>query len=218
MTWAFSQCTEPVAGIIGTDKTTADGICELLSARWITEHAQGKSLKLWLGGDHIDPSKIRLLMQLFILGEKSAPEMVIDADYRHKGALYNKEGKAEQTKSTVNYLMAQGIVRSAGPARVEAWRKGDYGGGEKIKHGLADAICEDRGDYRTIGVWGPDGGHAMAAWTNANTVHYFDPNFGEFLFTDPQKFKKWFVNDYFPSSFYTKFLGNRYEVFRFKKK
>lgn len=216
VSYAFSQCLEPVAGIIGTNKTTADGVCELLSARWIIEHAHGRSLKSWLGGEHIDASKIRLLMQLFILGDSYDPEMVIDPAARGRGTLYGTG--AQQTKSTINYLMTQGLVRSTGQGRAEAWREGQYGGGEKIKHGLARAICEEPGDYRTIGVWGRVGGHAMAAYAGLNSVMYFDPNFGEFSFNSHDRFTNWFVNEYYPSSFYTKFLGNSYEVYRFKKR
>ena len=217
--WAFSQCLEPVASIIGKDKVTADGICEMLSAKWIDEHAHGRSLRGWLctDGASIDPSKIRLLMQLFIIGESMRPEQMIDSAVRLKHARYGTTDT--QSKATDNYLKSHGLKLVDNNASFEVWRQGSMDGGEKIKHGLAAAIAGGQGSmpaYRTIGVWGKVGGHAMAGWKGDNAVHYFDPNFGEFQFGDRDTFITWFTKGFYPKSFYTKFLGNNYEVRRYE--
>src|SRR5262249_16185661 len=86
LAWSFSQWLDPVDSVIGKNDKTADGICELLSAKWIEEHAHGRSLIQWLtaGSSGIDPSKIRMLMQLFIIGETMTPEKMIDPGHRYK--------------------------------------------------------------------------------------------------------------------------------------
>src|SRR5262249_46687871 len=151
---SFSQCLDPVDSVIGKNDKTADGICELLSAKWIEEHAHGRSLIQWLtaGSSGIDPSKIRMLMQLFIIGETMTPEKMIDPGHRYK---VRADTERQQTKATANYLKSHGMKLVDESADFEAWRVGQQGGGEKIKHGLADAICDGyNANYRTLGIWG----------------------------------------------------------------
>ena len=133
-TYAFSQMTNPVADIIGTDKTTKDGICEMLSARWIVEDSRGRSLQAWLspgGGNSIDANKIRLLMQLFIIGETMAPSRMVDSNSplvkRGKGG-----GATDQDLATQNLLLSNGLVPV--PGNNGDWGQGDSSGGDKIKH------------------------------------------------------------------------------------
>lgn len=198
--WEFSQIKDPVAGIIGRDKVTKDGICEMLSAKWIECHAQDSSLSAWLanGGQAIDASRIRSLMQLFIIGETMNPgAMVGNAD---------KLLGSDQTRATKRWLEAKGIMQRrsikpmaflSGPVNVPNTTTGARGTGSR--RNMAQALATDlasswrngSGSYRTIGIWGPGGGHAMAAWV-AQDVAFFDPNFGEFWFERAQDFIRWF--------------------------
>ncbi len=221
LSYDFSQCLDPVDSIIAKHPATAAGICELLSAKWIDELAHGRSLQAWLAGAGgvIDPSKIRMLMQLFVVGETMQPEMMIDARSRGPGTRYNGN-TTQQTKATANYLMSKGVVLLDNRATFEAWRTGQDGGGEKIKHGLSDAIISGSttgANFRTLGIWGTGGGHAMASYKNGTAIKFFDPNFGEYSFSDRQAFKSWFTETFYPKSGYTKLLGNSYEVYRYVK-
>ena len=219
LTYNFSQCLDPVDSVIAKHPVTADGICEMLSAKWIEELAYGRSLQGWLsgGGGGIDPSKIRMLMQLFVVGSEMTSDMMIDARARGANTRYSGNN-TNQTKATANYLRAKGIDLLDNRATFQAWRVGDKDGGEKIKHGLADAIIEGNAtgsNFRTLGIWGAGGGHAMASYKNGVSIVFFDPNFGEFTFADRNLFKTWFTEQFYPKSFYTKLLGNRYEVYRY---
>ncbi len=70
-----------------------------------------------------------------------------------------------------------------------------------------------------IGIYGPGGGRAMAAWI-ANDVAFFDPNFGEFYFVDKANFLQW-LPTYFKKSLYSLpkvGLCERYETFVYAKR
>ena len=197
-TWKFSQMQDPVATLIGKDKITKDGICEMLSAKWIECHAKDDHLANWLqgGGKDIDPSKIRQLMQLFIIGETMNTGAMLNNPQR--GATVN------QTTATVRWLKAKGILQRGGATSDVQGQRG--GGGSRSGHALAMAkamaasLNNGTGSYRTIGIWGPGGGHAMAAWV-AQDVAFFDPNYGEFWFENRQDFIKWFPT-FFSKSMY----------------
>lgn len=221
-TWAFSQCTNPVATLIAGLPVTEDGICEMLSAKWVDEHAHEGHLATWLanGGKTIDPSKIRLLMQLFAIGtDMSASRMVEDArqpagpggkvQYRpiHRGG-------TDQTKATRNFLLSRGLIRR-GDGWTKGWGAGDDGAGAKIKLELARQLVDSKGgtgSYRMIGVWGKGGAHAMAAYVGLHDIAFFDPNFGEFWFESKQQFVPWFTETFFPRAHYTSQLGQRFEL------
>jgi YopT-type cysteine protease-like protein len=216
-TYAFSQMTSPVADIIGTDKTTKDGICEMLSARWVVENSRGRSLQAWLsagGGNGVDASKIRLLMQLFIIGETMKPQQMVDS----KADSVWFKAKQDQDTATQNFLLSNGIVRV--PGNQGDWGKGDSGGGDKIKHLIARDLCDPRGGgrrWRMIGIWGAVGGHAMAFTADDSGCAFFDPNYGSFAFSSKSKFRDWFTDAFYPMAFYTKLLGKRYELLDYMK-
>lgn len=216
-TYAFSQMTNPVADIIGTDKTTKDGICEMLSARWMVENSRGRSLQAWLsagGGNGIDASKIRLLMQLFIIGESMRPSRMID----ESDSAAVRRGGQNQDAATQNFLLSNGLVPV--PGNNGGWGQGDSSGGDKIKHLIARDLCDPRGGgrrWRMIGIWGSVGGHAMAFSSDDSGCAFFDPNYGAFAFSSKSKFRDWFTHAFYPMAFYTKLLGKRYELLDYQK-
>ena len=83
------------------------------------------------------------------------------------------------------------------------------------------------GKYKMIGIWGKGkgdeigSGHCMAARLHKNnsTISFFDPNFGEFTFTDLEDFKSW-LPKFWKASGYSKFIGkmsHKYEVHSYNK-
>jgi len=218
LTWNFSQAINPVASMIGADPQTASGICEMLSAKWIDEHANGRSLSTWLmDGDAINPSKISLLMQFFIIGTTLSPSKMIDIGHivgSSPNGLQRGNGDVNQTMATQNFLLSRGIIRRHG-GNYNGWGEGTGLGGEKIKRQIARKLCDLRngsGSYRAIGIWGLAGGHCMAAYTGEKDIVFFDPSFGEFWFEDKAKFAAWFINSFFIRSTYSKILCDNYKI------
>lgn len=187
-TWKFSQIKDPVATIIGKNNITKDGICEMLSAKWIECHAHDDHLANWLkggGNQEIDPSKIRLLMQLFAIGETMNPGAMVGNPQAHI--------THSQTEATVRWLKAKGLIKRGTVASYDGSRSGGSRSGyaTAIANAIASSWYNGSGSYRTIGIWGPGGGHAMAAWV-AQDVAFFDPNYGEFWFQNRYDFIAWF--------------------------
>ena len=215
-TWDFSQCLEPVNSIIGTDKITEDGICEMLSAKWIDEHAHEGSLANWIVGpdQRVDASKIRLLMQWFMIGDSMKPQQMVEAGHSRGGAdVWSSRGD-NQDMATRNFLLSRGVIRR-GRVGAGSMAKGAKSDGA-IKFALPRALIDNRGgtgSYRVIGVWGSIGGHCMACYTGLQDIAFFDPNFGEFWFSDKKKFVEWCARGFFPTSFYSYTLNGSYEVF-----
>jgi YopT-type cysteine protease-like protein len=215
LTWNFSQVVNPVATLIGTNKGTADGICELLSAKWIDDHAHDSHLSAWLsnGGKAIDPSKIRMLMQLFMIGDSMEGQQMVDSRVRYLAA--TEKDETNQDVATRNFLFSRGIVRR-GSSWTRRWGAGNSDGGAKIKVQLAQDLVDSRGgtgSYRIIGIYGKDGGHCMAAYVGLKDLAFFDPNFGEFWFEDKTKFTKWFTEVFFPRSTYSSSLNKSYKLY-----
>ncbi|MFK0573536.1 YopT-type cysteine protease domain-containing protein [Endozoicomonas sp.] len=201
-TWRFSQGNNPIANIIETDSETAGGICEMLSVRWIERHASGSSLASWLsasGGsidkNDIDPSKIRQLMQLYIAGTTLRSGMMAEEN----------SGCFNQTNASIRWLREKGILqcRSINFTQVGSNkytmvqdRRGERGdmGRKDFATEIAVSIQRDLkscyGNYAVIGIYG-NGGHAMAAWIGQDAC-FFDPNYGEFYFSDKNAFINWF--------------------------
>ena len=117
--WDFSQCVNPVASLIGTDTVTRDGICEMLPAKWIDEHAHEGTLANWLlDGRAVNASKIRLLMQWFIIGTTMRPSKMVGRD----DAPGMQRGDQNQDKATQNFLLTRGVIRRGGGLREPATR------------------------------------------------------------------------------------------------
>lgn len=225
VTWTFSQMTPPVDPLIKGHKTSSGGICEMLSAKWIERHAHDDHLANWLapggGGGGIDASKIRLLMQLFIIGNDMGPGDMIG---RYGGP------NPDQTMATRMFLESRGLSLRSGSnpavrsAAASTMTSGSRGGGKRrvLASQLARELVKERnsaGSYRTIGVWGPHAAHAMAAWV-AEDVAFFDPNFGEFWFENHTSFVNWFPTFWHKSHYSSPVVGlsDRWEVMDYAKK
>ncbi|WP_293450688.1 YopT-type cysteine protease domain-containing protein [Planktotalea sp.] len=105
--WQFSQMRDPVASIIATNPGAADGICEMLSAKWLEGHANDNHIANWImSGDSIDASKVRYLMQLFLIGTTMNRSAII----RHAVP----GGKVDQDEASRLWLDAKGIIRRNG--------------------------------------------------------------------------------------------------------
>lgn len=227
-TWQFSQIKDPVATIIGKNNITKDGICEMLSAKWIECHAKDDHLANWLKSSNssIDSSKIRQLMQLFIIGSEMNRQAIIGNP--------QPRGRIDQTQATINWLQAKGILqrRTVRPIQFQnhapeniPYTAGDRrsGGGRAIHatnlgNAIANTLNNGTGSYRTIGIWGPGGGHAIAAWVGEDAT-LFDPNFGEFWFENKADFIDWFPTFFKKSCYSLPKIGlcERYEVMDFAK-
>ena len=91
-TWHFSQGSPEIKNIIGTEKKSANGICEMLAALWVEHRLHGSSLQSYLQDPtgKIDPDKIRQVQQLFILGVTMNPGAMVE----NKSSLGNMTYKA----------------------------------------------------------------------------------------------------------------------------
>lgn len=218
VTWEFSQMLPPVSSLIQGNKASAGGICEFLSAKWIECHAMDDHLANWLSSGNagtIDASKIRLLMQLFVVGAEMPAGKMVEFDFF---------SKVDQTVATMFYLGSKGIIARAAINPIVRSSENNYilggsrGGGMRrvMARNLATQIVSNRnssGSYRAIGIWGPGGAHAMAAWVGQD-VAFFDPNFGEFWFESQAGFVNWFPT-FWQKSHYSnpRFgLSDRYEL------
>ncbi|WP_066014799.1 YopT-type cysteine protease domain-containing protein [Endozoicomonas atrinae] len=224
-TWDFSQVENPVAKIIGTHPESRGGICQMLSARWIERHAHGSSLASWLstsgsiGKKNINPSKIRQLMQQFI------------ATTTLKSGLMTEQnsGKIDQDASTNLWLESHGIrqcrnIKFMGAGQFKfnqiQTRSGSRGNMPKGDFAREIAVNIQRdlhnchyGNYALIGIQGYSG-HAIAAWI-AQDACFFDPNFGEFYFSDKNAFINWFPAFFLASPYSLPYFGlaESYETF-----
>lgn len=231
-TWHFSQIKSPVAKVLAADKETSGGICEMLSAKWILCHANGGSLATWLSKDgqsvakeDIDASKIRILMQLFLVGSEMNTDYILGESDRF--------GHVDQTGATNRWLAAKGVVQrksikpmtflNAGSVNIPIKKKGSRSGGDRATYAgniaseMAGHLKNSCGDYCTIGLWGPNDGHAMAAWVGSNDAVFFDPNFGEFWFQNKKDFISWFPTFFKTSLYSLPYLGlcEKYEIREF---
>ena len=225
-TWEFSQMVGTVSSIIGTHAGSKDGICEMLSAKWLECHAKEGHLANWIkgSGSDIDPSKVRNLMQLFIIGSEMNRQAIVG------NAVAG--GTVDQTNATARWLEAKGIRhrKSIKPVQflngpsvsTPVGSTGSRGGGARGLHSanigsaIANIVNTGTGSYRMIGIYGPGGAHAMAAWVGAD-VAFFDPNFGEFWFENRRDFIAWFPTFFSKACYSWPKLGlcERFEVDEF---
>ncbi|MFT4540868.1 MAG: hypothetical protein ACI841_001072 [Planctomycetota bacterium] len=182
--WHFSQMYGKVAKTIGAHEVSEDGICEMLSAFYMERHKRCSSLETYVtphgkpGG--LDLSKIRQIMQLFIMGNTMSPNSMIGNDYWSTGS--------DQDLATRVWLKAKGLKERE---TFRASRGGGSRSGFGIKLGTELAKASSKAPYVLIGIHGPDSGHAMAV-SFLKDVRFFDPNFGEFTFPTPGQFGSWF--------------------------
>lgn len=214
-TWEFSQTQDPVASLMAVNPDSAKGICQMLATKWLEGHANDDHIANWImtSGGQIDASKVRYIMQLFIIGLKMNPTAV-------EGNVVAGDA-SNQRSATHCWLQHKGIIRRHGIVPIQILhgplqtiplgtstdtKNSGRAGGSRSGHAarIATAIANDiqngSGHYAIIEISGPREGHAMAAWIS-NDVTFFDPNFGEFYFSDKADFIRWFPT-FFRKSFY----------------
>jgi len=185
-TSAYSQCLEPVNSIISKHETTREGICEATSAKWIAMHANDSSLFNWIYDDNGKINKAAVVNLAF--------------NQIHGETLRDPSGKTDQDRASEIYLFSQGLMRrtktvqGVGGLRQERTimegNKSSGNVGVQLSNGLVSSKIT-AGFYVMIGVYGPGGGHCMAAFIGQD-VCLFDPNFGEYWFPNRGDFVKWF--------------------------
>lgn len=207
-TWPFSQALNPVRSLMGQNPDSKKGICEMLAAKWLEEHAKGGSLVEWLtGGDGkrkgIDPSKVRLLMQYYIVGATMPSGAMVGAP---------QDGYQDQVSATAKWLRQRGILER----KISMVYKPDRGGyigrsrpaehtgqasGSGAQNQLGQAMSTVRDCYVMILISGSASmGHAMCAWVG-DDVAFLDPNYGEFWFQRKADFVRW-LPAYLSKAFY----------------
>jgi YopT peptidase len=202
----FSQCLEPTATLIKMMPQTKGGICEALSAKWIAEHANERSLWNWLctpGTTNVRQGMIANLMVNFIEGVSSSPS---SATFNPTIRLTSAERTANdfQAAATKRFLSVHGVIpRGAARARmknIHSYSNG-HAMGARLSRDLDPDLWNGQNFYLLIGIMGSQGGHAMAAFVGRNDVCFFDPNFGEFWFESRAKYKE-FMKDFWRTSGY----------------
>lgn len=223
----YSQCIEPTSTLINSLPYTSNGICQALSAKWIAEHANDRSLWSWLfrpGTTIPSLPHIANLMINFtesVVQDKSDIEHVQSDSMRRRIAnrISNRTTRSKDTKGefyqdfvTDKYLkLYANLIRRRIVQESVAGSMGkriDVGASLGAGYRLADNLHQNKmvsrgGSYVLISIMG-NGGHAMAAFT-ADDFAFFDPNFGEFYFPSHAKFKQFFLQFWKLSGYYRDF-------------
>lgn len=202
---------EMVGTHVINDKGLSGGVCKALCAKWISSSANAEDF--W-GTIHNPETRetIRLLQH-----QESAPAKMLAAAV----GTSDKAGHYDKA-ATNNAALWTHLTDKDNPKYKAAVQEGEKlrdGWASKYIHketGLAaaplsgvppDQLVKTLGQgtgYYLFGFDAPGGGHAMALYNMPGVgVQYFDPNFGEAVFTDPTKFQTWIE----------KHLGNYASVF-----
>lgn len=204
VSFKFAQTKGTFLGEIMKHKETAGGVCESVSAHWISSHAKGGNLfdKLYTGGQK---------------GQFQIDTLVSIKQLQMDGVQDN----VDQARVTSSWLKDNGVEPRMGkygyPAPVASGETGSQGVAR-----LLDAILDTNGEaseYKKISFSGKMAGHTVAACVDEQKgVTFFDPNFGEFHFPDKQSFGNWFSDAFWSGSKYNLEigLGQEYEVHSFK--
>lgn len=214
-TFAFSQATNPIAGMIGLSKITEGGICQALSEMWVVHHAAEGSLWNWLyPNGKLNTSALANMAYNFSYGSvktgktfKSLSSQDQNSDLwflqygiRRRSGLMLQSGnvgvrslsQGERTKK----MSGRGLGRNLGNNLISGSMVANLGKGD--------------GTYRMIGIYG-DGGHCMCAYVGQD-VAFFDPNFGEFWFEKRADFANWWGKSFWIRSGYDGSLSDAYEI------
>jgi len=198
----YSQCVEPTKTLIKMLPYTENGICKALSAKWIAEHANDRSLWTWLctpGTTNVKQGAIANLMVNFTEGVQRTGPLSNPTMKKKDGGVKDTGDLTYQTFVTDKYLGLYNLKRRGIVSTGISGKNLDrinFGYGIKTGQQLAVRLQEkylnsSGGSYVAIGVLGR-GGHAMAAFVGQD-IAFFDPNFGEFYFENQSDFRKWFA-------------------------
>ena len=207
---AYSQCVEPTNTLIKMLPYTSNGICQALSAKWIAEHANDRSLWNWLfapGSTNVKQAAIANLMINFTESVQRTGKLANPTTMNK-----NTGGDFYQDFVTDKYLGLYDVVRRKA---TQAGYMGTIASQlpvGKLGHNLASRfqeswLCSKGGSYILISIMG-NGGHAMAAYVGQD-VAFFDPNFGEYWFPSINEFYPWFLK-FWKSSGYDRSFNTFY--------
>ncbi len=197
VTEQFSQVTGTVKSAILNDLNTSGGVCEALSAHWMKAHSEGGSLGSMLFSDGVAGDKKKLNSE----GFKSVMNLQI------KGMKANDQNAVTKDWLSANNLNSPGIwINEEKGKRTTSYRKGDTKRTRDGTKDLAQAIVDNGTQgklYKKIDLIGPSNAHAVAAFVDdAHGVKFFDPNYGEFTFSDKETFTNWFTQEFWHKSRY----------------
>ncbi|MBS9436577.1 YopT-type cysteine protease domain-containing protein [Photorhabdus noenieputensis] len=187
VTFKFAQTKGTFLDQIMKHQDTSGGVCESISAHWISAHAKGESVfdQLYVGGQK---------GQFHIDSLVSIKQLQMDG----------LDPYAKQSQITESWLRENGI-QPRSPLEVSGET------GSKGTKDLLNAILDtgDKGSgYKKISFEGQMAGHTVAAYVDDQKgVTFFDPNFGEFNFPDKTSFSNWFSQDFWSKSMYNKEIG-----------
>ena len=211
----YSQCLQPTKMLIESMNATKEGICLALSAKWIAEHANDGSLWNWLfasGTTNVKQSAIANLMVNFHDSVKTSGSLrnpTLDA-YSHKS------GFSHQDIFLDKYLGMYGVKRrSITQDLITGWQSRPYGVavGQQLAARLSPKWMNTMsGAYVHIATFGK-GGHSTCAFVGSKDICFFDPNFGEFYFTNQGQFVKFFTDFWSTSGYISTFNSFKLDAF-----
>ncbi|MDK2124724.1 YopT-type cysteine protease domain-containing protein [Parachitinimonas caeni] len=201
----FAQTKGTFLDEIMKHSETAGGVCESISAHWISSHAKGERLfdKLYTGGQK-GQFQIDTLVSVKQLQMDGMKEDVDQSRVTHDW-LKDRQLVPRMNKFGYPIPPALGETGAQGPARLVA------------------AILDTQGDgsgYKKISLMGKMAAHTVAAHVDEqHGVTFFDPNFGEFHFPNKESFSNWFTESFWSGSKYNLEigLGQKYEVQSFRR-
>jgi YopT-type cysteine protease-like protein len=190
---------------IGTisDNAVANGVCKALCARWISSSVQNSDFweTLHQPGNR---ETVRLLHHKEAAAGKMMAAALKTSDIH--GNFDRKQTNDALMVESVKKMMGQQGSADVAIAEQESNRLRDGWASEYINRNtglhapplqavkpdeLVNKLAEGTG-YYLFGIDCAKGGHAMALYNMPGIgVQYFDPNFGEAVFTDTAQFKRW---------------------------
>lgn len=161
------------------------GVCKALSVFWITAHANDQDFWGWLmdGGSWTHIERARAIID-------------VHGWYKNRGGQTQDAWTNERLESVGleerRAIAGGGSMQRTGAATAISATGSRYLAGFMMASDLAPNFDKTTEGYRQLSFWGPPGGgHAVAAWV-AEDVAFFDPNYGEFWFPSPAKFRQWY--------------------------
>ncbi|OWO80574.1 cysteine protease [Photorhabdus luminescens] len=216
VTFKFAQTKGTFLDQIMKHKDTAGGICESISAHWISAHAKGESVfdQLYVGGQkgkfHID--------SLFSIKQLQMDGIDENADQDAMTESWLHEHGVQPRMKTITYQSFKGPIDQKRPLEVTGQTSNK--GTEELLPAILDTNGKASG-YKKISFLGKMAGHTVAAHVDDQKgVIFFDPNFGEFSFPDKISFSNWFTEDFWPKSWYNLEigLGQHFKVINYEPK
>jgi hypothetical protein len=213
----YSQCVQPTKALIESMPQTKGGICRALACRWIAEHANGGSLWNVLfapGTTYVKQAVIANLMIYFLEGVSTSGKF---QNTTVQNPL-NKGGGDYQDIVMDKYLGLYKIIRRNICRDIITGyqvRTAGLNVAQSIVNRMTPQyLVTKSGCYIHLYIGG-NGAHSCAAWVGQD-IAFFDPNFGEFYFSNHADFEKFFLYMWDRSGYITAF--NSFALDAFAKK